>query len=105
MAVDSEEDLKATVEFQGGESIHNKTELKRRPVRAEERTATGRGLQHQLPRAMYLEKLEKLDGCRDKAPTPQVLKNISWEVRQKNCLHSNYMLSLQMMVEKKREHP
>lgn len=44
-------------------------------------------------------------GCRDEAPTPQVLKSISWEVRQRSHLHSNDLLSLQIMLEKKKNSP
>lgn len=108
VTVDSEDDLKGTVEFQGEQSIHNLTELKRRPVRADDRHIIGQDLQKQLPRAMYLEKLTEIkedvmeSGCRDKAPTPNVLKNISWEVRQKSRQHNNEILSLQIMLEKKR---
>lgn len=83
------------MEFQGEVSIHNQTELKRRHVRADDRDVMGQDLKKQLPRAMFLEKLAKIDedimesGCRDEAPTPQVLKNISWEVQQKSRQHSN----------------
>lgn len=44
-------------------------------------------------------------GCRDKAPTPNVLENMSWEVRQKSRQHSNEILSLQIMLEKKKNIP
>ncbi|KAI7814542.1 hypothetical protein IRJ41_021512, partial [Triplophysa rosa] len=104
-------DLKVSVEFKGGEAIHNRTELKRRPIRARDREVVGQELQHQLPQAIYLKKLGKLDknivesGCRDEAPSPNVLKNISWEVRQKSRYHSNKILSLQRMIEKKSNTP
>jgi hypothetical protein len=83
VTLESEEDLKATVDFQGGMCVHNKMEIKRRPVRAEERNVLGEKLQTQLPRSMYLQKIGPLkedvlaSGCRDEAPTPNVLKNIS----------------------------
>ena len=95
VTVQSEADLKATVKFQGGQSIHNHTELKRRPVRADLRNTLGGELKSVLPRAMYLQKLAKLgedvmeSGCRDDAPTPQVLRNISWQVRKNSRQHSN----------------
>ncbi|XP_034551979.1 uncharacterized protein LOC117821656 [Notolabrus celidotus] len=60
---------------------------------------------------MYLENLAKIDeavmesGCRDEGPTPQVLRNISSEVRQKSRLHSNKLLSLQFMVQKRTNSP
>ena len=44
-------------------------------------------------------------GCRDEAPTPRVLKSISWEVRHRSRLHSNDMLSLQIMLETKKNTP
>ena len=44
-------------------------------------------------------------GCRDEAPTPRVLKSISWEVRQRSRLHSSDMLSLQIMLETKKNTP
>ncbi|KAI4796471.1 hypothetical protein KUCAC02_026973 [Chaenocephalus aceratus] len=111
VTVNNEEDLKATVEFKGDMTLHNLTELKRRPVRADDRKVLGNILQHKLPRAMYLDKLNQIDedvmdsGCRDEAPTPQVLKNISWEVRQQSRPHSNEILSLQMMLENKKNNP
>ncbi len=40
-------------------------------------------------------------GCRDKAPTPAVLKNISWNSRKKARRHLNEILSLQKMVEER----
>ena len=49
VTLESEEDLKATVDFQGGMCVHNKMEIKRRPVRAEERKVLGENLQTQLP--------------------------------------------------------
>lgn len=111
VTVKSADDLKAKVEFEGGGCVHNKTELKRRPIWAEDRRTIGQDLQRQLPRAMYLKKLAKINedlmesGCRDEAPTPQVLKSISWEVRQRSHLHSNDLLSLQIMLEKKKNSP
>lgn len=89
VSVQSEADLKATVKFQGEQSIQNRTELKRRPVRADLRNTLGQELIYVLPRAMYLQKLAKLDEalmesvCRDDAPTPQVLRNISWQETKK----------------------
>ena len=65
-------------------------------------------LQNQLPRRMFLDNLNKIEedvmesGCRDEAPTPQVLKTMSWEERKKSRLHKNEMLSLQKMLENKK---
>lgn len=104
--MDSEDEIKGTVEFQGEQCVHSHTELKRRPVRADNRHIMGQELQKHLPRAMYLENLSDIkedimeSGCRDEAPTPNVLKNISWEVRQKSRQHSNEIPSLQIMLEK-----
>ncbi|XP_039657009.1 uncharacterized protein LOC120559388 [Perca fluviatilis] len=111
VTVDSEEDLKAIVEYQGEKSIHNLTELKRRPVRAHERKTLGEDLQRQLPRAMYLDKITKIhedvmeSGCRDEAPSPNVLKNISWEARKRSRQHSNEVISLQIMLDQKKGSP
>ncbi|RXN13015.1 hypothetical protein ROHU_009919 [Labeo rohita] len=44
-------------------------------------------------------------GCRDEAPSPGVLKTISWRQRMKDRKHKNETLSLQMMVEEKRDEP
>lgn len=103
-----EEDLKATVNFKGVECVHNKKETKTRPVRADNRYKLGLEQQKQLPRAKYLELLSKIDddvirsGCRDEAPNPQVLRNISSEIRQRSRRHKNEILSLQLMLEEKR---
>lgn len=107
VTLDSELDLKAVVHFQGQECVHNRTELKRRPVRASERLKTSLELDTKPPRAMYLDKITQLDedvlaaGCRDETPAPAVLKNISSEQRKKSRLHNNEFLSLQMMLKNK----
>jgi len=44
-------------------------------------------------------------GCRDEAPSPGVLKSISWRQRIKERKHKNETLSLQMMVDEKRDEP
>jgi len=44
-------------------------------------------------------------GCRDEAPSPGVLKSISWRQRIKERKHKNKTLSLQMMVDEKRDEP
>lgn len=68
-------------------------------------------LQITLPRALYLQNMENLkesvveSGCRDEAPSPGVLKTISWRQRMKDRKHKNETLSLQMMVEEKRDEP
>lgn len=105
------EDLKATVKFDGQQGKHSCTELRTRPVRGSNRHRLGLQLQSQLPRAMYLENLGKLEhdvvmsGCRDEAPSPQILKTIGFEARQKTRLHSNDLISLQLMSEGKKKNP
>lgn len=87
--------------------MHNSKELKRRPVRANDRINIGIDLQNQLPRAMYLTQMATLNeevmlsGCRDVAPIPHVLRNISLEERKKSREHRNEFLSLQIMLSKK----
>lgn len=72
--------LKATVVFSGGDVCHNTHELKRRPVRAYACQFTAELLQTKLPRSLYLESMHKLpqmvidSGCRDNAPSKDVLK-------------------------------
>lgn len=111
VTVDKEDDLKAKVNFQDLECVHNHYELKRRPVRAHKRDKIGHELEKQLPRAMYLEKMSKMDddvvqsGCRDEVPTPQVLRNIALEIRKKSRLHHNEIMSLQLMVANKKNNP
>lgn len=89
-------------------ALHSRTELKRRPVRGNKRAEIAKDLQNQLPRRMFLDNLKKIEddvmesGCRDEAPTPQVLKTMSWEERKKSRLHKNEMLSLQKMLENKK---
>lgn len=111
VTVHSDKDLKATVEFQGGQCIHNRTEMKRRPVRAHDRETLGQELQKQLPRGMFLEKIEGRSedvmesGCRDAAPNPNVLKNISWEARKASHQHNSEIISLQIMLQNKTNSP
>lgn len=110
VTLQKKEDLKATVNFQGVECVHNK-DTKTRPVRAENRNKLGLENQNQLPRAKYLELLSKIEddvirsGCRDEAPNPQVLRNISYEIRQKSRCHKNETLSLEKMVANKDNNP
>nr|XP_046226495.1 uncharacterized protein LOC124049206 [Scatophagus argus] len=60
---------------------------------------------------MYLEKLAQIgddiieSGCRDEVPTPQVLKNISFDLHKNSRQHNNEILSLQIMLGKKRKSP
>lgn len=100
--------LKAAVLFTGGDVCHSTTELKRRPVRADARTSIGETLESKLPRSVYLDSMQKLpemvmqSGCRDEAPTKEVLKTISWSQRQLKRPHSNELLSLQMLIDEKK---
>lgn len=109
VVVHSENTLKAQVSFRGDMVVHNKAELQRRPVRAGDQKEINQQLQTTLPRALYLKKLENLkesvveSGCRDEAPSPGVLKSIYWRQRMKDRKHKNETLSLQMMVEEKKE--
>ncbi|XP_057198393.1 uncharacterized protein LOC130559383 isoform X2 [Triplophysa rosa] len=111
VVVHSEKTLKAHVSFRGDMSVHNKRELQRRPVRADAQKEVSQQLQTTLPRALYLQKMENLresvveSGCRDEAPSPGVLKSISWRQRMKDRKHKNETLSLQMMVNEKRDEP
>lgn len=102
--VTDEVTLKTAVLFTGGDVCHSTTELKGRPVRADARTSTGETLESKLPRSVYLDSMQKLpemvmqSGCRDEAPTKEVLKTISWSERQLKRPHSNELLSLQMLI-------
>lgn len=107
VTITHESTLKAIVTFQGDEVCHSLEELRRRHVRADERDILAKQLESTLPRALYLQNLENIEstvfesGCRDNAPTPAVLKNISWNSRKKACRHHNEVLSLQKMVEER----
>ncbi|KAL1276614.1 hypothetical protein QQF64_036237 [Cirrhinus molitorella] len=111
VTVHSEKLLKAQVSFSGGMVVHNKTELRRRPVRADAQKEISEQLQTTLPRAFSLQKMENLkesvveSGCREEAPSPSVLKTISWRERMKDRKHKKETLSLQMMVEEKTDEP
>ena len=60
-----------------------------------------------LPRILHLESLGKVpdkvldSGCRDDAPTPQILKNILCCERKFKRCHTNELISLQKMVDLK----
>lgn len=103
--VTDESTLKAAVVFTGGDVCHNTKELKRRPVCADSCVSTGELLETKLPRGLYLESMQKIPqmvieaGCRDEAPTKEVLKNIAWTQRQIQSPHSNELKSLQKMIE------
>lgn len=93
--VESESSLKAVVCFQGGFVRHSHKELRRRPIRADERQQTADILTSKLPRHIYLQSLNKLEetvfefGCRDEVPTTEVLKTISWSEKKKQRRHKN----------------
>ncbi len=97
--------LKATVVFSGGDVCHNTHELKRRPVRANARHFTAELLQTKLPRSLYLESMHKLpqtvidSGCRDDAPSKDVLKNITWSERKIKRPHSDEFTSLKKIID------
>lgn len=81
VTVDSKRDLKAEVIFSCSQSVHNRTELQQRPVRANDREKYSQELTKRLPRSVYLEKLNTItekvfeSGCRDEVLSTQVLKN------------------------------
>ncbi|XP_059376293.1 uncharacterized protein LOC132112707 isoform X2 [Carassius carassius] len=60
---------------------------------------------------MFLENIAKIpedvmeSGCRDVAPSRNVLKNISWEARKSSRQHSNEIISLQIMLQKRTNSP
>ncbi|KAL0166046.1 hypothetical protein M9458_037890, partial [Cirrhinus mrigala] len=103
--VADESSLKAAVVFSGGDVCHNSKELHRRPVRAAARQATAELLETKLPRSLYLESMQKItpvvidSGCRDAAPTKNVLKNISWSERTKTRSHPDELPSLKALID------
>lgn len=72
-----------------------------------QRTKYSKELQEHLPRSVYLDRLSAIteevfeSGCRDDVPSPQVLNNITREVKLKSRRHSHEMLSFQLMLENK----
>lgn len=56
---------------------------------------------------MFLENIAKIpedvmeSGCRDVAPSPNVLKNILFEARKSSRQHNNEIISLQIMLQKR----
>ncbi|XP_073710050.1 uncharacterized protein [Misgurnus anguillicaudatus] len=100
-----ESTLKAAVVFSGGEVCHNTTEVQSRPVRAGARESIAEVLATKLPRSLYLESMQNLpnkvidSGCRDDAPSKEVLKNISWSERKKSRLHSDDLISVKEMLD------
>ena len=107
--VENESSLKAFVNFQGGDVRHNRQQLKRRPIRGEERSVIAETLTSKLPRSVFLHSLNKLDenvvksGCRDEVPATGVMKTLSWSERKKQRRHENEMMSLQLMSEDKKD--
>ena len=100
--------LKADVVFTGGDKVcHSTTELKRRPVRADARSSLAETLETKLPRSLFLDSMQKIpemvieSGCRDEAPTKEVLRNIAYTQRQLKRPHTNELLSLQMLIDQK----
>ena len=108
--VSDESTLKACVFFTGGEVCHHHKELKTRPLRADARSSFGVTLESKLPKTVYLESLQKLpetvmeSGCRDEAPNPKVLKNLSCSERKLKRCHENELLSLHKMLTSKTGH-
>ncbi len=106
--VADESSLKAAVVFSGGDVCHNTKELQRRPVRAAARQATAELLETKLPRSLYLESMQKISptvidsGCRDDAPTKNVLKNITWSERKKPRLHCDELPGLKELIDHQR---
>ncbi len=106
--VADESSLKAAVVFSEGDVCHNTKELQRRPVRAAPRQATAELLETKLPRSLYLESMQKItptvidSGCRDDAPTKNVLKNITWSERKKTRLHCDELPGLKELIDHQR---
>ncbi|XP_073705879.1 uncharacterized protein [Garra rufa] len=106
--VADESSLKAAVDFSGGDVCHNSKDLQRRPVRAAARQATAEVLETKLPRSLYLESMQKIppmvidSGCRDDAPTANVLKNILWSEKKKARSHPDELPSLKALIDKQR---
>lgn len=88
----------------------SKGDLSERTIKKEKRKIHQQ-LQNTLPRALYLESLEKFEesvtesGCRDEAPSPGLLKSISCKQRMEERRHKNESLSLSKMVEEKTDEP
>lgn len=107
VTVKDESTLKAWVTLQGEVVCHSMDELRRWPVRADNREIFAKQLESVLPRALHLQCLSKIthtvfeSGCRDQAPTAAVLKNIALDTRKKCRRHENEILSLEKMVEDK----
>lgn len=103
--MEDEPTLKAVVIFKGDKARHHSEELRRRPLRGDEREAIAEVLITKLPRSLHLEKIAKLEenvmesGCRDQVPATGVMKTISWASRKKRRQHQNEMTSLQTMLE------
>ncbi len=85
--VADESSLKAAVVFSGGDVCHNSNKLQRRPVCADAHQTTAELLETKLLQGLYLESMQNIpsmvidSGCRDDAPTKEVLKNILWSER------------------------
>uniref|UniRef100_A0A1A8B0C6 Ubiquitin-like protease family profile domain-containing protein n=1 Tax=Nothobranchius furzeri TaxID=105023 RepID=A0A1A8B0C6_NOTFU len=109
--VKDEKTLKADVLFQGGEVCHNTKEIKTRPVRGHSRDEIAEQLETKMPRSLYLDSLNKIPekafqaGCRDEAPSKEVLKNIAWSHRKKDRPHLNEMASLQILIDRQQGLP
>ncbi|XP_054601470.1 uncharacterized protein [Nothobranchius furzeri] len=64
-----------------------------------------------MPRSLYLDSLNKIPekafqaGCRDEAPSKEVLKNIAWSHRKKDRPHLNEMASLQILIDRQQGLP
>ncbi|XP_026012681.1 uncharacterized protein LOC113015007 isoform X3 [Astatotilapia calliptera] len=109
--VKDEKTLKADVLFQGGEVCHNTKEIKTRPVRGQSRDVLAEKLETKLPRSLYLDSLNLIPekafqaGCRDEAPSKDVLKNIALSHRKKQRPHLNEMTSLQILIDRQQGLP
>lgn len=109
--VKDEKTLKADVLFQGGEECHNTKEIKTRPVRGQSRDVIAEKLETKMPRSLYLDSLNQIPekafqaGCRDEAPSKDVLKNIALSHRKKQRPHLNETASLQMLIDRQQGLP
>ena len=102
--VEEELSLKAEVIFSGDLVSHRWDQIRRRPVRGEERDALAHTLSTKLPRTVFLESIGRLEdtvvasGCRDKVPATGVMKTVSWTKKKLKRRDNNEMISLQKMV-------
>ncbi|XP_059190873.1 uncharacterized protein LOC131973047 [Centropristis striata] len=111
IVVPEESSLKALVTFRGSFVCHRWDQVKRRPVRGNERDALSQILATKMPRSVFLDSIEKVDdivmssGCRDQVPATGVMKTLSWSEKKKRRRHKNEFLSLLRMLKEEEDDP